>query len=403
MFKKFWRAEQGNYAVITAVAMVPLLTAVGGAVDYSITTNEASNLQSALDSAALAIGARYTDDMTEDQARQIGNDYFTPNLSLLDPQEAPLDYHGHQETGANGRFLITVSSSIVHPGFIGGFDWPITRTSVAAVSSGEPACVLALNKHASKALEIQGSTNVAMAGCVVASNSDALDSLYRSGSARLAAKCAVARGGISGLGDSNTKLDCPAPLANQHAMLDPLAGVEPPAYGTCEPVNGGGKTTELKAGTYCGKTINGNVTLTEAGNYIFKGGKIQLGGNGSLVGHGVTIFLMEGAELSINANQLVTLSPPATGPYAGITVYQARGNTTELKLNGGAGSSINGFIYAPDAAVTYTGNSTTASDACLRIVGDTVTMIGNSTVKSDCTTELGGRKMYAGRMVALID
>jgi hypothetical protein len=136
--------------------------------------------------------------------------------------------------------------------------------------------------------------------------------------------------------------------------------------------------------------------------YIFKGTKISPGGNGTLSGAGVTIFLMDGAELNINANQVINLSPPATGPYAGITIYQARGNTTDLTLNGGANSSLNGFVYAPDARVTYTGNSTTASDACLRIIGKTVTMIGNSTVKSDCQAELGGRKMYAGRTIMLV-
>lgn len=406
MLRQFCRSEQGNYAVITAIAMVPLLAGVGGAVDYAITTHEASNLQNALDSAALVIGTKYFDGMSKSELQEIGHEYFQANLRLFDKQSTTMEYDDWkgsfdaEASGSEASYLISVSANALHPGFIGGFDWPLTRTSVASVSAGDPACVLALNEHASKAIEVQGSTNVSMVGCIIASNSNASDSLYRGGSAKLTAKCAIAVGDILGLSDSSTKLECPAPMPKQYPSFDPLAGVEPPPYGSCKSIKGG-KITALEPGTYCNKTISGTVTL-EPGVYIFKGGKINLGGNGSLTGVGVTIFLMEDAELSINANQLASLSPPATGPYAGITIYQAPGNTKDLTLNGGAGSSINGFVYAPDARITYTGNSDTGSDACLRIVGDTIKMIGNSTVKSDCTDELGGRKMYAGRVVRLV-
>ena len=47
------------------------------------------------------------------------------------------------------------------------------------------------------------------------------------------------------------------------------------------------------------------------------GGKIQLGGSGSLVGHGVTIFLTDGAQFTSNGNEHIELSPPEAEPYAG--------------------------------------------------------------------------------------
>ena len=179
-----------------------------------------------------------------------------------------------------------------------------------------------------------------------------------------------------------------------------VAAVVPPAYTLCLPVPNG-KTVTLSPGTYCDKTLSGNITLNP-GTYIMRNVVIKPGGNGSLSGQGVTIFLMENSQLYINANEQVNLSPPTSGPYAGITIYQARGNTQALTLNGGSGSLVSGFIYAPDAAITYAGNSDmTAQGSCLRLVGDTVTMTGNSAVKSDCTAELGNREMYAGRMITL--
>ena len=406
MLHRFWTSEQGNYAAISALAMMPLMAGVAGVVDYSSITNQASNLQSALDVAALSIGTKYYDGMTKAELQDLGYKAFEANLSLLDAQPTVLDY---QETklafdasasGSGVTHLITVSSNIKHPGFVGGIDWRAYRTSVAKVSSGQEACVLALNAHASRAIDIDGSTTVTMAGCIITSNSDAADSLYRGGAAKVSAKCALAVGGIVGLSNSNAKFDCPKPLPGQYPSFDPLSDVQPPSYGACQSVKGG-KTIALSPGTYCDKTINGVVTL-DPGIYIFRGGNISLGGNGSLTGAGVTIFLMEDAEMSINANQVISLSPPTTGPYAGITIYQEAGNDSDLTLNGGAGSSLNGFVYAPGAAITYTGNSNTGSDACLRIIGDTVTMIGNSTVRSDCKAELGNREMYAGRTISLI-
>jgi Flp pilus assembly protein TadG len=404
MLRKFWKCEQGNYTVITAVTLIPLMTGIAGVVDFASTSNQASNLQGALDATALAIGTKYLDGMTKAELEDFGHEIFQANLSLLDDQTTKLTYEdtaANFDASASGSgvdHLITVSSRIMHPGFISAVHWGASRTSVAKISRGQEACVLALNGKASRALEIQGSANVSMAGCVMASNSGASDSFYKGGAAKVSAACAIAAGGIVGMSDSNAQLDCPSPLSNQYPSLDPLSGIEPPAYGSCKQAKQG-KT--LTPGTYCDKSISGTVTL-DPGVYIFKGTKINPGGNGSLTGTGVTIFLMEDAELKINANQAINLSPPATGPYAGITIYQERGNTSALTLNGGAGTSLNGFVYAPNARITYTGNSNTGSDGCIRSIGDTVAMTGNSSVKSDCEVELGGRDMYAGRTISLI-
>jgi Flp pilus assembly protein TadG len=58
--KRFARDERGNIAVIFAIASVPLLAAVGCAVDYSMATRIKAKLQSAADAAsvgALAVGS----------------------------------------------------------------------------------------------------------------------------------------------------------------------------------------------------------------------------------------------------------------------------------------------------------------------------------------------------------
>jgi Flp pilus assembly protein TadG len=415
MLHKFWKSEQGNYTIVTAIALVPIMAAVAGVVDLSSTTNQAENLQQALDATALAIGSEYFDGMTEGELEEFGYKIFKANLRLLDPQSTYLVYDGTRDTGpyyyetgedfnanvsgVGASHLVTVSSRITHPGFVGGINWHASRRSVVKVSAGQEACVLALNPHASKAMQFQGSTTVDMAGCVIASNSDAEDSFYRGGSAQLSALCAISSGGAVGL-TSGTNLQCGQPLTHQYRSFDPLKGVAPPAYGNCVNIPNG-KTVTLSQGTFCNQNLNGNVTLN-AGVYVFKGGQLNFNGNGSLAGKGVTIFLMQGATMTVNGNATTDLSPPTSGPYAGITIYQDRDNTAALQVNGTSGSSLTGYVYAPAAPITYTGNASITNQNCIRIIGDTITMTGNSYVKSNCTAELGNRLMYVGRSIALV-
>ncbi|TIR85147.1 MAG: pilus assembly protein [Mesorhizobium sp.] len=294
MIRRFWASTRGNFALATAIAMVPLMLVVAGAVDVAGTSDDAAQLQNSLDAAGLAVGTKYQPTM-----------------------------------------------------------------------------------------------------------SDAADAIDRGGSALLSAACVSTVGSTSGITPPNATLSCDAPLENQYASFDPLANVTPPAYGMCQSMPNG-KTVTLSPGTYCDKTWSGKITLNP-GVYILRNVTIKPGGNGSLTGQGVTIFLMEGSQLYINANEQVNLSPPASGAYAGITIFQAKGNTSALTINGGSGSVVSGFIYAPDAAISYAGNSDmNAQGNCLRLVGNTVGMTGNSAVKSDCAAELGNREMYAGRMITLV-
>jgi len=404
MIRRFCISEDGNYAAIFSIAMIPILTGVAGVVDFVNLSTDAAQLQDTLDTTALAIATKYHSGMSQADVRQFGFDFFSANIHSIGASLDADQTFGFQADAVVDGSVINVSASakITHQGFIAGpTTWQATRASYVRFAPGQAACVLALDAHASDAVMIQGSTQVRLDGCVIASNSDAADSVSRGGSAQLAAKCVSTVGSTNGLSASESDLDCGLPLEKQYPSLDPLAGVAPPAYGACKALPGG-KTKTLSPGTFCDKTWSGEITL-DAGVYILRGGQIKLGGNGMLFGHGVTIFLMEGAEFVSNANEVIDLSPSASGPYAGITIFQEPGNAAALTINGTSNSRVSGFVYAPSAHVFHAGNSDMAgSGECIRIIGNTVEMTGNSTVNSDCDAELAGRKMNAGRQILLI-
>jgi hypothetical protein len=407
VLRAFLRSERANLHVIFAISLVPLLSAVAGVVDYTDINRKADRLQNALDTAALEIGVNYYAGMSSEELEALGRKIFLANLAALEagefiydeddfpPFEAAADYGEEVD-------LISVTSTVSHAPMVGwGNQWFANRRSVVRVAPGLPACVLALDRSASPGIVFRGATDVEMKNCVVASNSRAANAVSRDGSARFAAECVVSSGGTNGIvASGNVRLDCQEPLTHQLASMDPLRNLQPPSYTACRSVPNGRQKT-LSPGTFCGQTISGEVTL-EPGVYILRGGRINLGGNGSLTGNNVTIFLMEDAEFSITANQTVQLRPPSSGPYAGITIYQPSSNRKQVTSNGGAGSFIDGFVYAPGAHVFFAGNADTLASGCLRIVGATIEMTGSSTFRSDCEIELGDRKMYATRMISLV-
>ncbi|RVD42363.1 MAG: pilus assembly protein [Mesorhizobium sp.] len=402
--KRFRASERGNFAMGTAIAMLPIMLGVAGTIDLVGTSDDAAQLQNSLDAAGLAVATKYSAGMTAGDVQSLGLTFFAANMSAADQQEysGSVSAFSAAASGSPSAYYISLSSSISRPSFLSGAaSWQANRSAKVKMNPGAQACVLALDPHVSSAVSLQGSTNVSMSSCVIAANSDASDAVSRGGSALVSAACVSTVGGTSGLSPPSANLTCGTPLEHQYASFDPLADVVPPDYTLCLPVPKG-KTYTLAPGTYCDKTLSGNITL-EPGVYIMRGTAIKPGGNGSLTGQGVTIFLMEGAQIYINANEQVNLSPPTSGPYAGITIFENHENTSALTLNGGANSVISGFVYAPDAPVSYAGNSDMSGQGdCLRLVGKTVQMTGNSSIKTDCSAVLGSREMYASRLITLV-
>jgi prepilin-type N-terminal cleavage/methylation domain-containing protein len=86
--------------------------------------------------------------------------------------------------------------------------------------------------------------------------------------------------------------------------------------------------------------------VLEPGVYALRGGvKIT---NGSLVGDGVLLYLQSG-DVKVTGADL-DLSPPDSGIYRGILVFQARDNTAGIEILGNAAlASLDGTIYAPSS------------------------------------------------------
>lgn len=80
-FRSYLRNGAGNTSVMFALAVVPLLLAAGSAIDYLRYSDARTDIQSALDGAALA--AALPADMTDTQRVAVAKDYFKSNMRDL--------------------------------------------------------------------------------------------------------------------------------------------------------------------------------------------------------------------------------------------------------------------------------------------------------------------------------
>jgi len=120
-------------------------------------------------------------------------------------------------------------------------------------------------------------------------------------------------------------------------------------------------TVTINPGVYKGGiAISNNAVVTfNSGVYYVQGGGFTVSGNAKITGDEVMIFNApnSGSDVvSINGNGQVHLSPPKSGDYSDILLFQKRGTTAAASITGNGNTAMGGAIYFPNAKLTITGN-----------------------------------------------
>jgi Flp pilus assembly protein TadG len=112
----FVHADRGNIAVIFGIAVVPILTFVGAAIDYSRATKARASMQSAIDSTALMLAKDLTDGtISSSDIQTKAREYFTAlynnKEAIISPESIQATYTAKDSSGAS-TILVTSSGSI---------------------------------------------------------------------------------------------------------------------------------------------------------------------------------------------------------------------------------------------------------------------------------------------------
>ncbi len=90
MFRRFLENRAGNFMIMTAAAIVPLLGALAIGVDYTEMTRQRQMTLNALDSAGIAAARRATQGASAEELRRYAREFFEANLNGIDPRKATL-------------------------------------------------------------------------------------------------------------------------------------------------------------------------------------------------------------------------------------------------------------------------------------------------------------------------
>jgi len=429
--------ESGNFAVMTALVMIPLFTAASIAINLARINLESAKMQDALDAAAFSAVKSYGEGEDEAQAKDLANNTFFANFGMpeivdeIGSGESSTPAAAQAITVAFGTAGVESTATATYelkyaPLFWGLQPYTIDRASVAARMPGREACILALHPTATRAFEVSGSASVDTSGCTITSNSSDAQSIYLSGSASLKAECLYATGKVSAT-LAHLELACGKAVEDVLPILDPFRFRKMPTTGSWVNLAGCGQnfvaggggngdcngtsktpnnapvgyTVELKPGTYGGLEIKGKVLL-RPGSYIIDGGVLKLASQSVLTGEGVTFFLMNGAQLDIHGGSTFNITPSLTGDWAGFAIVAARNNTATATINGNSASSLAGIIYMPASReIQYAGSGSTGGE-CVRIVAQEITMIGNSSFKLDCKATLANNTINNPGAIRLV-
>jgi Flp pilus assembly protein TadG len=135
---RFWRDRRGNVAVMFALAVVPVIGAMGAALDYSVANSYRSDMQKALDSAALAVSKVMP--MEQEELDKVATQYFNASLghhSLTNVKVSVVPEQGHAKLHASGYYEPAVASLFGIDKFEVGVTsearWGIGKVEVAMV------------------------------------------------------------------------------------------------------------------------------------------------------------------------------------------------------------------------------------------------------------------------------
>lgn len=292
-------------------------------------------------------------------------------------------YPGNYQSGPNQgsrlpfgavEAVVTFNQQRYFSRIFGTAELPVTARAVA-IEPSVPEGIIVLDPTSSNALTTTNTANISVTGGSIIVDSSSSTGATATNTGQVSSDKALI---FSGNRSPASMFNAPVIETDQPPTPDPLAGLQPPPqppntytnvnvsgipsgsvpYGTAS----GSTAFTFNPGVYSGgihiSDNNSSHTYTFApGTYWFTNGGLNLSADANIVGNNVLLYFNDGGSLNLTAGGSVTLSPPTTGSYAGMTVFQKQNNSSQPSITGQASGSLNisGTFYAADANLSITG------------------------------------------------
>ena len=417
--------RRGNIAAMTALLIVPLVGAMGMAVETADWYLNQRALQNAADSAALSAGLNAGtvggtscailpgdfDCEAKAAAAQYGFTDGSNNVSVTVTCKATTAVGscaaGTCPGGVSQCYTVTITKKLaIALTQLVGYQGDTTIGSAKAVTiyasaSSQPSkagtgggCILALGTgNPSGAVEVTGGAVITANGCGVYDDSNNASALIANNSGTIKATSINVVGGLS---ESGAPVLTPTPVTHAAVANDPYNGnITAPTVGSnCDKTSysiGNGNTATISASgstpyIFCGGlAVQGAAQLTlTAGTYVINGGSFAIT-NGTTVNAtaGVTIYLTNGATFAQSGGTTFNITAPTTGNTAGIAIWDSASGGT-VNLTNGAVLNMTGAMYIPGDTLNLAGGFGNTS-SCTQIIANVIDASNGISLNSSCT------------------
>ncbi len=377
------RTRRGAVAALVALCLTVLVGIVALVIDGGMLFEDRRHAQLAADAAAFAgaidLSTNYSTNQGLDPkgtAKQsalttaAANGFTTSNSTItvnIPPKSGPFNgVAGHVEV------IIQYTQQRYFSAVWGSGNLSVYARGVARGQPGGSSVGLYVMAPTGTSLDFRGNGDLKIDKGAIYVNSTDAAAISLKGNGNVSATEIDVRGkpGVSGNGSYTGTLD-----SGVSAMQDPFASLPTPdpTGMTTQTVPSGSGTITLQPGRYVGDiNLSGDVVL-EPGIYYVDGGTFDFGGN-TLTGTGVMIYATNGGGVHLSGKTKIDLSAPTSGPYAGIAIYQDRGDSASLLLSGQADIAVDGAFYAIKSDLTTTGQGAITAKS---IVVNSLTAKGN--------------------------
>ncbi|WP_158266633.1 pilus assembly protein TadG-related protein [Alsobacter soli] len=386
---RFWRDVKGSVAVTMGVALVPLSVAAGVAVDYTRTAWLQTKAQQAIDAAVLA-GAQAADANRSTTAQGA----FAAAFSMPAGAAVTASFATNADGTFSGAAQGTIASTLMR--LVGVPAMAVRASATATPAKRTPVCVLLLQPSGS-GLTMSSNSLIDAPNCEIdIKSSGASAALLNSGSA-INSSQVCAQGAFT----LNSAASRASYKANCASAADTLGSAlpAPPAASPCRYNNktwAGGNNTSItvQQGDICGgMNFNTPATVTfEPGVYRVRGGPIKFNSSVSVIAAGVTFYFEDAnSTLQMNSAASFSITPPNSGTYANIAMYEASiANRTDLTINSSSSGSMEGVFYLPSRNITL--NSAASLNARrLSFVANTMLFNSSSAWNIDAVADASKR------------
>ena len=130
----FGRSNDGNIAILFGIAVIPIITFVGAAVDYTRAVSARSSMQAALDSTALMLGKDLTEGtITTSQISEKADAYFRALYTNTEAKTVAITATYTQNSG-NGSTVLVNGSGNIETGFMRVVGFPTMDFNTSSTS-----------------------------------------------------------------------------------------------------------------------------------------------------------------------------------------------------------------------------------------------------------------------------